>query len=312
MTTSTKGTSATTHRRGSGARFMTAPIRRPPADPPRAASWSRRRPSLVDERPRDRDEVAEGRRLLGEAAHLVPGAAHLAAAADVGDGEDDPAVEQREPQRRERRVDRDLVAAVAVEEEGRSASVASSVPSARHVDQVAPRDDRDRDAHAVARRHPEPARDVARLVVAAEHAAAACARSSRPSPTTTSATSRGVTSEVITTRSCVVSKFGFAESATVLGHAPPSTSRERSMSRFAEGVVAVEERRPGEARRTRRSRSLIARKVAKASTPSRRLPARSGNDLAPLAAVDRTREQAKVGGVFVGDLEPPATSAARR
>ena len=152
--TSTKGTSATTAPNRSGAALITAPISSPPADPPRMRQPVRGGPA--GRRPGARATATKSLKVVGfwaSRAHLVPRAAHLAAAAHVGDGEDDPAVEQLRPQRRERRVDRDLVAAVAVEQEGRGPARRELAVGA-DVDEVAPGDDRDRDAHAVARRRP--------------------------------------------------------------------------------------------------------------------------------------------------------------
>jgi hypothetical protein len=57
-----------------------------------------RRESLGDEVARDGDEVAESGGLLGQATHFVPRSSHFAAPADVGDGEEHAAVEQRESQ----------------------------------------------------------------------------------------------------------------------------------------------------------------------------------------------------------------------
>ena len=105
------------------------------------------------------DEVGERVHLVLEPAVLVPLATHLAAAAHVRDREDEPAVEQREPRRPERRVGRDLVGAVAVEQRGRGAVER----------RVAPVHERDRDLRAVGRRRPESRRHVLRRVVAAEH-----------------------------------------------------------------------------------------------------------------------------------------------
>mmetsp|Transcript_8507 Transcript_8507/g.24626 ORF Transcript_8507/g.24626 Transcript_8507/m.24626 type:complete len:484 (+) Transcript_8507:196-1647(+) len=74
--------------------------------------------AAVDEVLRTADEVVEGVHLVEVLAHvLVPGAAHFRATADMSDGVGDAAVQQREPRRRERRVHRGAVAAVAVEVE---------------------------------------------------------------------------------------------------------------------------------------------------------------------------------------------------
>ncbi len=76
--------------------------------------------SFVDEGPGAGHEIGEGRGLGGQLPLLVPPAAHLPAAPDVGDGEDEPAVEQAQPQRSERRVDRCLVRPVSVKEARRA------------------------------------------------------------------------------------------------------------------------------------------------------------------------------------------------
>jgi hypothetical protein len=115
VTTSTNGTRATTARNSSGRWLTTAPISRPPALPPSIASSAGVvRPAAIRLLGAG-DEVVEGGLLLAILAGLVPAAAEVAAAADVGDREDDAAVEQRDARLRERRVDRDAVAAVAVE-----------------------------------------------------------------------------------------------------------------------------------------------------------------------------------------------------
>jgi len=94
--TSTKGTSATTALKqvrthvGDGAHEQ----------PAGAASTNGqpvlRRIPLPLEKLRGGDEVGEGVLLLHHLAVVVPLAAHLLAAANVRDGVDDPAVEQRE------------------------------------------------------------------------------------------------------------------------------------------------------------------------------------------------------------------------
>ena len=65
------------------------------------------------------DEVGEGVELFVHAAGVVPGLAEFAAAADVGDGEGDAAVEQAEAIRIESDGYGDAVAAIAVEKKRR-------------------------------------------------------------------------------------------------------------------------------------------------------------------------------------------------
>ena len=106
-----------------------------------------------------RDEVGEGVGLGLELAVVVPRPAQLGAAADVRDGEDPAAVEQREPQHGEPGVARDAVGAVRVEQAGRGAV-------GRHVVAV---HDGDRDAGAVGRRGPLAPLAVLRQVDVAAH-----------------------------------------------------------------------------------------------------------------------------------------------
>ena len=80
--------------------LATAPISSPPALPPigedacRGAAYFSR-----DQEVGDVDEVGEGVLLLEQLAVVVPGAAQLLAAADVRDGVDEAAVEQRDAAR---------------------------------------------------------------------------------------------------------------------------------------------------------------------------------------------------------------------
>ena len=67
------------------------------------------------------DEVGEGVELLLALALRIPAIALVLAAADVGDGEDEAAVDEAEPAGREACRDGDAVGAVAVEEERRGA-----------------------------------------------------------------------------------------------------------------------------------------------------------------------------------------------
>ncbi len=83
----------------------------------------RRRPALADQVPCARHEVGERVDLVQHLAVVVPPAAQLTPAADVRDRVAEPPVQQGQPRDREARVDRDLVAAVAVEDE-RGAAVA--------------------------------------------------------------------------------------------------------------------------------------------------------------------------------------------
>jgi hypothetical protein len=89
----------------------------------------------------------------------VPGLAHLAAPADVGEGDDQPAVEQAQARGREGHGHRKPVGAVAAQEHGGGA-----VP--RRALLV---DDRDRHRHAVGRGGEEALGDVLHAVVPAEH-----------------------------------------------------------------------------------------------------------------------------------------------
>ena len=106
-----------------GARLAATPISRPPAEPPRAISRRGAGPALAHQMPGAGGEVGERVRLAEHLAVVVPAAAHLAAAPDVRDGEDEAAVEQRQPADREVGVRGHLVASVAVED-ARRASVA--------------------------------------------------------------------------------------------------------------------------------------------------------------------------------------------
>ena len=161
VSASTNGTSARMPANSSGARFATAPISRPPAEPPSATMRSARRVAAVDEVPGAVDEVRERVALVQQLAVLVPLPAHLAAAAHVRDGEDHAAVELRQARDREAGLDRVLVRAVAVEVQRprRGAGVAErALP-----------DERDRNLRAVLRGRPHPRLRVVGGVVAAEH-----------------------------------------------------------------------------------------------------------------------------------------------
>ena len=172
FSTSTNGTSATMPANSSGARLATAPISMPPALPP----WPTILPAAVyllcDQRARRRLEVGEGVGLLLALAVEVPAPALVRAAAHVGDGIDEAAVDQREAVGRERRRHRHAIGAVAVEQERRAA-----VPR-----QVAPVQDRDRHLGAVVRGRHDARRDVVRRDRGRRGSPAACARCARGSP----------------------------------------------------------------------------------------------------------------------------------
>ena len=137
--------------------MATAPISSPPADPPRPASAPGRGDPGLDQMAAGGDEVRERVGLVLHPTVLVPGASHLPAAAHVRDGEDHAPVEQGEPVVRERRVDGDLVGAVAVEERQ---GAGSSRPAAVH--------DRDRDTRPVGGDGPLAEGGVARRVEVAQ------------------------------------------------------------------------------------------------------------------------------------------------
>src|ERR1035441_2142962 len=113
VSASTNGTWATTAPHASGAMFTAAPTSRPPAEPPRAtrrggadfprrpprraaaraaarAQPARRRPALVGQVPRARDEVGEGVDLAEHLAVVIPPAAHLAPPPEVDGRAPDP------------------------------------------------------------------------------------------------------------------------------------------------------------------------------------------------------------------------------
>ena len=73
-----------------------APMSSPPADRPRAKAFLRIVVLVGAEPARHVDEVREGVDLVQQLAVLVPVAAHLLAAADVRDGHDEAAIEQRQ------------------------------------------------------------------------------------------------------------------------------------------------------------------------------------------------------------------------
>src|SRR5581483_5823907 len=117
-----------------------------------------RGPALLDEVLGAGDEVGEGVHLVAELAGLIPRPAHLAAAPDVADGPHEAPVEEAEAQGREAGVGARLVGPVAVEDAGRRPVAGDALPG--HVG--------DRYPGAVGGGGPQPARLVARRVVAAE------------------------------------------------------------------------------------------------------------------------------------------------
>ena len=131
----------------------------PPADPPCATIRSCRVKLLGDEVIRRGDEVGEGVALVLAAALLVPGEALVLAAADVGDGIDEAAVDQRQRVRVEARRDRDAVGPVSVEK-ARSGPVEGG---------VAVVEEADGDALAVRRGGEDAPRDVVLRIVAGRH-----------------------------------------------------------------------------------------------------------------------------------------------
>ena len=107
----------------------------------------------------DGDEVGERVDLVRQAAGIVPRVALLAAAADVGDGIDEPAVHQRQPLDAELGMLRVAVGAVAVEPDRRRA-VERGVPAI---------EDGDGNLRAVSSRSEDAAGDVEGGIVAARH-----------------------------------------------------------------------------------------------------------------------------------------------
>ena len=116
--------------------------------------------ALIDQVPGAVNEVREAVALVQLLAVLVPEPTQFAAAAHMGDREDQAAVEQTEPGDAERRVDADLVGAVAVEQGWRRLAEG---------DQVAAVDQGDRNAGAVGGGGPLAALLEQARVVAAEH-----------------------------------------------------------------------------------------------------------------------------------------------
>ena len=87
------------------------------------------------------EEVGEGVHLVGQLALVVPGTPHLSTTANVGDGEGEPSVEERESKGGEGGVFAGLVGAIPVEEAGSR--------SRRFGGQIAPIDEADRDLRAI-------------------------------------------------------------------------------------------------------------------------------------------------------------------
>ena len=112
--------------------------------------------ALGDQVAGDVHEIVEGVGAFGQLAGFVPVVAQFIAAANMGDGEDEAAIEQREPIAGERRHDAVAVGAVAVEIE-RCRTVGRRVFSI---------DQRDGDAYAISRRRNEAFGNVVRRIVA--------------------------------------------------------------------------------------------------------------------------------------------------
>jgi len=105
------------------------------------------------------DEIGEAVGLVGELALAVPAPALLGAAAYVGDGIDEAAIDQGQARGREPRRDRDAIGAIAIEQAGRRA-VERGILS-----------EQQRDGHqfAVRRGRHDPAGDVACRIVTGRH-----------------------------------------------------------------------------------------------------------------------------------------------
>ena len=158
---STNGTAATIAAYFSGARLATAPISRPPAEPPMAAIRAGSTQPDSRQPVGGRDEVREGVLLLQLLAGVVPVPAQFPAAADVGDHEHDAPVQQGQPGDAEAGIHAHLVGAVAVHQAGRR-----RVPLHRGVPQH-----RERNPGPVGRHGPLAGGDVVRGGVAAQHRA---------------------------------------------------------------------------------------------------------------------------------------------
>ncbi len=116
LSTSTNGTSATMPANASGAWLATAPMSRPPADPPRATSRS------GEVHPTENRCAAQATKSVNvfffaiSLPSLVPAAAHLAAAAHVRHGEDEATVQKGQSGDREPWVHARLVRAVSIQD----------------------------------------------------------------------------------------------------------------------------------------------------------------------------------------------------
>ena len=154
--TSTKGSLATTERKRSGAMLAAAPISAPPADSPMATM----RPLLVMP-PATRCSAAAMKSERCIALVLthplaVPALAFLVAAANMGEGEDEAAIDQRKPRRGKIRLQPVAIAAIAVEHQ-RGGAVERGSPM---------QEQRDRHRLAVQGRGKEPTHDVFGRIVA--------------------------------------------------------------------------------------------------------------------------------------------------
>jgi hypothetical protein len=107
--------------KASGAMLATAPISMPPAEPPWATMRSCGGEVLAVEIARRGDEIGKRVGLLAALAFLIPGKALLLAAANMGDGVDEAAVNQRKAIGVEAGGDGNPVGPVAVEQAGRAA-----------------------------------------------------------------------------------------------------------------------------------------------------------------------------------------------
>ncbi len=115
--TSTKGTWERTARKSSGRRLATAPISRPPAEPPSMATRVGIAVAGGGQVLDGGDEVGEGVALDEHLAGVVPGLAQVAAAADVRIGHHHAAIEQAQPVGAEAERQRVAIGAVAVDVE---------------------------------------------------------------------------------------------------------------------------------------------------------------------------------------------------
>ena len=120
---------------------------------------ARRRPAMRHQVFGGRDEIVERVRLLGELAVPVPAPALFRAAAHMRDGENESAIDQRQPVGAERRRDRQPIGAVAVEQARR-----------RPVeDQALAVEDGDRHGFAVGGRRQQAPRHIGGRIVAARN-----------------------------------------------------------------------------------------------------------------------------------------------